>query len=1245
MGDQRDNVKVAIRIRPLNEKERQECGKSGICIQEPNKTLSIDIKSEKKSFTFDYIASEEVTQQEVFERIGKPITSSCLSGYNGTIFAYGQTGAGKTFTILGNQIENIESFTLSSEYPYRGLLPRCFEYLFNAISEESLKSNTKFLIKCSYLEIYQEQVNDLLDPNPQNLQLREDMRHGVYVDGLIEETVTNVNETYNILKTGTQNRHVGCTSMNKESSRSHSVFTLVIESKESRDGITNFRISRFSLIDLAGSERQKATDCAGERLKEAGMINKSLSALGNVINSLVDISEGKSRHIHYRDSKLTFLLKDSLGGNSKTYIVANISPSITVIGETLSTLKFAQRAKQIKNSAVVNEDTSGAVSMLRYEVKRLKDELCLAKEQNICNKCNSMVCENDDKLLEILEETIRLKEEDKNTYNSQILNKENYIQGLKSALAKFENKISNDKMILKFRDATILSLQNSNFDENAEIKGLKKEVEILREQIESNPVAAKLFVENEKLSAEILELKAEKAENPDFSNQKVAELELLNCRLRENINPLIHQKEKICEKLAKTEHKKNSLKTKKKELESTVFKLQEKITDLELMNFTLKSENNVLNEESNLRDLSIDDILFSEQDLSAADKIDEILTSVNEQQIILQTEFLNKLKSEELIQELQEKIAKIEQENEELKEKVEKNSGSSQIHESEMKKIAEELSYLEDSYQKKEQEAEANKKELIQLFDQNSELVKSIQELQYLLRITSDRTTLLEKDLENSQKNSKENEEKNLNFEKSISNYQEELRFFSEKNECLADDNKAIRTQYDELLEKFEISEEEIKTFQEKNKKLKTMVEHFSKNETIMNEKINYYADEYLKVSQDLEDAKVEIEELITKLKVEKEKNDMIEDALENNKLEYARSKLETETKYIEVCQELKHLELEIGKERKLNSSNKDFDSKVKTLEDELKIAKNSADSFQELNLALTQKNAEQSNALAKIHSSYVPIYIVDQLRTQLIESQQEIFSLTAENQKKTEMLKSTKHQINLTKNDVSSWKKCIDDKNSLISELKAEIHNLRNYDKNAEIKNLSEALIIKDKELKELKEKGQEYYSQADEVLENMRKKCMSLQNEVNGLREELRNSSQNSQNLENKRQKAGLRDYNENLYKNSGKTNEEISLLKAMNHKITDELRKNVQIIESLQKKNLQMNKRLIEFSYSKSQYEEEIANLTDGLTKITDFVFNLPLIKFSPEENSIVDSTIRAISLLYENFKDKRNSKLCN
>lgn len=160
--------------------------------------------------------------------------------------------------------------------------------------------------------------------------------------------------------------------MNRESSRSHSVLTSIIESKFNKDGLWNVKVSRFHIIDLAGSERAKHTDAKGERLKEAGMINKSLSALGNVINSLVDLSEGKARHIHYRDSKLTFLLRDSLGGNSKTLIVANVSPSFQSFGETLSTLKFAQRAKLIKNKAIINEDSSGTVSILKEEIKRLK---------------------------------------------------------------------------------------------------------------------------------------------------------------------------------------------------------------------------------------------------------------------------------------------------------------------------------------------------------------------------------------------------------------------------------------------------------------------------------------------------------------------------------------------------------------------------------------------------------------------------------------------------------------------------------------------------------------------------------------------------------------------------------------------------------------------------------------------------------------------------------------------------------
>ncbi|CAN0014004.1 unnamed protein product, partial [Ectocarpus sp. 13 AM-2016] len=180
-----------------------------------------------------------------------------------------------------------------------------------------------------------------------------------------------------VLHRGFRNRHVGETAMNRESSRSHAVFTLVIQATEvvEDEGLTRSRVARFNLVDLAGSERQKDTQVLGERLKEASNINKSLSTLGQVINALVEKSTGRFRHVHYRDSKLTFLLRDSLGGNSKTMLVAALSPADQNFGETLSTLKFAQRAKMIKNQAVKNEDTSGSFDALRREVTTLRQKL------------------------------------------------------------------------------------------------------------------------------------------------------------------------------------------------------------------------------------------------------------------------------------------------------------------------------------------------------------------------------------------------------------------------------------------------------------------------------------------------------------------------------------------------------------------------------------------------------------------------------------------------------------------------------------------------------------------------------------------------------------------------------------------------------------------------------------------------------------------------------------------------------
>jgi hypothetical protein len=384
-----DNVRVVVRLRPLTDRELVE-GTTPNCVQVfQNSSLLLDVKPEPKRFSFDYVGDETTSQEELFEVVGRPISTSCLNGYNGTIFAYGQTGAGKTFTIQGPDIDSDKT---------RGLLPRCCELIFQQIEETK---GIEFLVRCSYLEIYQEQIIDLLNPDSRNLNLREDIQHGVYVEGLIEDTTTSYLETIKLLRTGTRNRHVSSTSMNMESSRSHSVFTMLIQSRVTHEGLANFKSSRFHLIDLAGSERQKLTDAAGERIKEASMINKSLSALGNVINSLVDISEGRTRHIHYRDSKLTFLLKDSLGGNSKTCIIAAISPAVMYFSETLSTLKFAQRAKQIKNRAVVNEDTSGTINTLKGEVKRLREEVARYKQVSelLCPQCSS----------DVLQESLEIK--------------------------------------------------------------------------------------------------------------------------------------------------------------------------------------------------------------------------------------------------------------------------------------------------------------------------------------------------------------------------------------------------------------------------------------------------------------------------------------------------------------------------------------------------------------------------------------------------------------------------------------------------------------------------------------------------------------------------------------------------------------------------------------------------------------------------------------------------------------------
>ena len=295
-------------------------------------------------------------QSDIFNFSIKPTVDDILNGYNGTVFAYGQTGSGKSYTMMGTSIDDEEG---------RGVTPRIVEQIFASIL--SSQANIEYTVRVSYMEIYMERIRDLLAPQNDNLPVHEEKNRGVYVKGLLEIYVSSVQEVFEVMRRGGNARAVAATNMNQESSRSHSIFVITITQKNVETG--SAKSGQLFLVDLAGSEKVGKTGASGQTLEEAKKINKSLSALGMVINSLTD---GKSSHIPYRDSKLTRILQESLGGNSRTTLIINCSPSSYNDAETLSTLRFGMRAKSIKNKAKVNAELSPA---------ELKSMLSRAKNQ------------------------------------------------------------------------------------------------------------------------------------------------------------------------------------------------------------------------------------------------------------------------------------------------------------------------------------------------------------------------------------------------------------------------------------------------------------------------------------------------------------------------------------------------------------------------------------------------------------------------------------------------------------------------------------------------------------------------------------------------------------------------------------------------------------------------------------------------------------------------------------------------
>ena len=374
-------VKVAIRVRPMNKREKEQNSRLCVQVDKDNNTVSvISDKNESKTFPFDYVYPMETTQREVYDQVAFPIVDSIFQGYNGTIFAYGQTGCGKTFTMMG----------IITDPQLRGVIPNAFDHIFGFIKTEG--ESRKFFLRCSFVEIYNEEVRDLLGNKDKKLDIREDPKKGTFLKDLTYVTIKNPADIDKSLDTGNKNRHVGATSMNDQSSRSHSLFTVYLEIEEKGEN-NNSRIKsgKLNLVDLAGSERVGKTNATGQTFDEGKKINLSLTALGSVIDAL---SQNR-KYIPYKDSKLTRLLADSLGGNTKTVMFANISPASYNYDETLGTLRYASRAKLIKNAPVVNEDPKDAL-LRKYEeeIKALKEKL--ANGGNINDILEEVSEESDD---------------------------------------------------------------------------------------------------------------------------------------------------------------------------------------------------------------------------------------------------------------------------------------------------------------------------------------------------------------------------------------------------------------------------------------------------------------------------------------------------------------------------------------------------------------------------------------------------------------------------------------------------------------------------------------------------------------------------------------------------------------------------------------------------------------------------------------------------------------------------------
>ena len=616
-----DNLRVSIRVRPPLNRETQEGipFRSIALVSEDHKSISLaeyvgaefsEIERQRQwieepslfhlhRFTFDTIFDMDSLQEDVYNITAKQAVQSVLEGYNSTIFCYGQTGTGKTYTM--------EGFTYESKNPNRGIIQRTIQDIFNFI-ETTSDSNTKFIIRASFLQIYNENISDLLKSDKKNLQIREDKKKGIYVDLLSEWAVRSPLDLYALLRRGGGSRATSSTYMNDVSSRSHAVFQITVEQmttdKELNDNKAQIKVGKLNLVDLAGSERIRITGTRGQQLEESKKINKSLSCLGNVINALTD-KKGKN-YIPYRDSKLTRLLQDSLGGNCKTTMIATISPSEDAFSESLSTLYFAQRAKKIKNRPIINEDVNNRALIRKYEteLKNLRNELEL---KNKMLKNNGLV--------------MQLQEEKEQA----LMDKNNAIKELEKASRQFlierEEKLKLEKKIQMMSEQMITG-GHKKIEETPQFQNaLKNQLKLYENKL----------IEIEKQRAQ---LETDKAENEGFKEILLQQKNIMN--------ELTFKLNERDEKIALMQQEKEAFEKNEKALQNRIIILENILTEKKIPfninnaeeNISLKKNQNFSSSylpyevETNSKEFEGRPIIM----LSSKEKINELRSIISEQE-------------------------------------------------------------------------------------------------------------------------------------------------------------------------------------------------------------------------------------------------------------------------------------------------------------------------------------------------------------------------------------------------------------------------------------------------------------------------------------------------------------------------------------------------------------------------------------------------------------------------------------